>query len=103
MSELSRDQFVEQLLNHVRVKFPLVKIMPGDQPFSLKVNGQLAGLENIYRTVLLRPAEQMHHIDRWIVELLRASEGTPDRTGSFADVKDRILPGATKPCGKYSP
>jgi hypothetical protein len=92
MSELSRDQFVEQLLNHVKVKFPLVKIMPGDQPFSLKVNGQLAGLENIYRTVLLRPAERMHHIDRWIVELLRAAEGTPDRTGSFEDVKDRILP-----------
>lgn len=92
MSELSREQFVAQLLEHVKVKFPLVKIAEGEQPFSLRVNGQLAGLENIYRTVILRPNEQMHHIDRWVVELLRAAEGTPDRTGSFEDVKERILP-----------
>jgi len=92
MAELSREQFVEQLLDHVKVKFPLVKISEGDQPFSLRVNGQLAGLENIYRMVMLRPQERLHHIDRWIVELLRASEGTPDRTGSFDDVKSRILP-----------
>jgi hypothetical protein len=92
MSELSREQFVNELLEHVKVKFPLVKIARGDQPFSLRVNGQLAGLENIYRMVLLRPQEHLHHIDRWIVELLRASEGTPDRKGSFEELKDRILP-----------
>jgi hypothetical protein len=92
MSELSREQFVEELLEHVKVKFPLVKIAEGEQPFSLRVNGQLAGLENIYRMVILRPQERLHHIDRWIVELLRAAEGTPDRTGKFDDVRDRILP-----------
>jgi hypothetical protein len=92
MSELSREQFVEELLEHVKVKFPLVKIAEGEQPFSLRVNGQLAGLENIYRMVILRPQERLHHIDRWIVELLRAAEGTPDRTGKFDDIKDRILP-----------
>ncbi|HSV15659.1 MAG TPA: DUF1444 family protein [Tepidisphaeraceae bacterium] len=92
MSELSREQFVAELLEHVKVKFPLVKIAEGEQPFSLRVNGQLAGLENIYRMVILRPQERLHHIDRWIVELLRAAEGTPDRTGKFDDVKDRILP-----------
>lgn len=92
MSELSREQFVNELLEHVKVKFPLVKIARGDQPFSLRVNGQLAGLENIYRMVLLRPREHLHHIDRWIVELLRASEGTPDRKGNFEELKDRILP-----------
>ena len=36
--------------------------------------------------------DRRHQIDRWMVELLRASEGTPDATGSFADLKDRILP-----------
>ena len=92
MSDVSREQFVEQVVSHLRVKFPLVKIAAGDQGFSLRVNGQLAGLENIYRMSTLRPADRLHHIDRWIVELLRAAEGTPDRTGSFDDVKDRILP-----------
>jgi hypothetical protein len=93
MSDLPRQQFLQQLLEHVKGKFPLVKITPGEgESFSLRVNGQLAGLENIYRTVVLRPQERLHHIDRWIVELLRASEGTPDRTGSFDEVKERILP-----------
>ena len=53
MSELSREQFVKQLLEHVKTKFPLVKITPGDQPFTLRVNDQLAGLENIYRMATL--------------------------------------------------
>ncbi len=92
MSELSRDQFVEQVVQHLRVKFPLVKIAAGDSPFSLRVNGQVAGLENIYRMSTLRPADRLHQIDRWIVELLRAAEGTPDRSGSFEEIKDRILP-----------
>jgi hypothetical protein len=92
MSELTRQQFVEQVCDHVKVKFPLVKIAVGDQPFTLRVNGQLAGLENIYRMAALRPEERLHQIDRWIVELLRASEGTPDRFGTFEELKERILP-----------
>jgi hypothetical protein len=92
MNELSRDQFVAQVIDHVKIKFPLVKITAGDQPFTMLVNGQLAGLENIYRMAALRPADRLHHIDRWIVELLRAGEGTPDRTGSFEELRDRILP-----------
>ncbi len=92
MSELTRQQFVEQVCDHVKVKFPLVKIAPGDLPFTLRVNGQLAGLENIYRMATLRPQERLHQIDRWMVELLRAGEGTPDRFGSLDELKDRILP-----------
>lgn len=92
MSELTRQQFVEQVVDHVKIKFPLVKIAVGDQPFTLRVNGQLAGLENIYRMATLRPDERLHQIDRWMVELLRASEGTPDRFGTFEELKDRILP-----------
>ncbi len=92
MSELTRQQFVEQVVDHVKIKFPLVKIAAGDQPFTLRVNGQLAGLENIYRMATLRPEERLHQIDRWMVELLRASEGTPDRFGTFEELKERILP-----------
>ncbi len=92
MSELSREQFITELVEHVRAKFPLVKISPGDQPFSLRVNDQIAGLENIYRVVQLRQQDRLHHINRWIVELLRAAEGTPDRQGTFEELKDRILP-----------
>jgi hypothetical protein len=92
MSDLTREQFVEQVVGHVKVKFPLVKIAMGDQPFTLRVNGQLAGLENIYRMSTLRPEERLHQIDRWMVELLRAAEGTPDRFGTFDELKDRILP-----------
>jgi uncharacterized protein YtpQ (UPF0354 family) len=95
MSDLSREQFVDQVLERVRSKFPLVKITGGGPPFTLRVNGQTVGLENIYRMVALHteePADRLHQIDRWVVELLRASEGTPDNTGSYADLKDRILP-----------
>ena len=92
MSELTREEFVGRLLEHVKVKFPLVKITPAEQPFAIRVNGQSAGLENLFRTVQLRPEDHLHHIDRWIVELIRAGEGTPDRSGQFDDVKDKILP-----------
>lgn len=78
MSQLTRQrqQFVEQVCDHVKVKFPLVKIAIGEQPFTLRVNGNLATLENVYRMAKLRPEERLHHIDRWIVELLR-ERGNP--------------------------
>src|SRR5687768_15232832 len=92
MSTPSREQFVAEVLECVGDRFPLVKIARGDQPFSMKVNGHVASLENLYRSVLLHPDESRHQIERWIVELLRAAEGSPDRNGSFDELKDRILP-----------
>jgi hypothetical protein len=92
MSALTREQFIDQVFKTVPEKFPLVKMARSDAPFSMLVNGHLVSLESIYRLVLLRPAEMRHNIERWIVELLRAAEGTPDRTGSFQDLKTRILP-----------
>ena len=92
MSTPSREQFVQEVLACVAERFPLVKIARGDQPFSMRVNGHVASLENLYRSVVLSPDEGRHQIERWIVELLRAAEGNPDRTGSFEDLKDRILP-----------
>ena len=90
--ELSREQFIEQVLQCVHEKFPLVKIARGAEPFSMIVNGHLASLENVYRLAILQPQDTRHHIERWVVELIRASEGSPDRTGSFDELRDRILP-----------
>src|SRR4029078_6065631 len=73
MSTPSREQFVQQVLQVVAERFPLVKISRGEQPFSMKVNGHVASLENLYRAVALHPADEaQHQIERWIVELLRA-------------------------------
>src|SRR5215213_2618009 len=92
MAALSREQFVEQVLQYVHDKFPLVKIARGKEPFSMLVNGHLASMENVYRMAVLQPEDVRHHIERWVVELVRAAEGTPDRTGSFEELRDRILP-----------
>src|SRR5918993_1266679 len=92
MAELSREQFVDQVLQYVHEKFPLVKISRGKEPFSMLVNGHLASMENVYRMAVLQPEDTRHHIERWVVELVRAAEGTPDRTGSFEELRERILP-----------
>jgi uncharacterized protein YtpQ (UPF0354 family) len=92
MSAVSREQFVEQVLKVVPARFPLVKLARGDQSFSLRVNGHIVSLENIYRVAALQPEDSKHHIERWMVELLRAAEGTPDRNGSFDELRPRILP-----------
>ncbi len=92
MDTPSREAFVEQVLAVVAGRFPLVKIAEGDEPFSMRVNGNLASLENLYRVALLSPENATHHIERWVVELIRAGEGTPDRGGSFDELRDRIMP-----------
>ena len=93
MDALTREQFVNLLFTHVKQKFPLVKLAKvGEQPFSISVNGNVASLETIYRITVLRPDQLDRHIDRWVVELLRAAEGTPDHSKRFKDLKDRIMP-----------
>jgi hypothetical protein len=89
---LSRQQFQSRVIDIVRGRFPLVKVEPGDESFSLSVNGSMAPLENLYRVTALHPDDIQHHVERWAVELLRASEGAPDQAASFEQVKDRILP-----------
>ncbi|HEX3358247.1 MAG TPA: DUF1444 family protein [Tepidisphaeraceae bacterium] len=92
MPELTREQFVEQVITIVKARFPLVKLARADQSFSIKLNGHIAALENLYRGVLLRPEEMQHQVERWAVELIRASEGSPDADASFEELKERILP-----------
>jgi hypothetical protein len=92
MSEMSREQFVQHVIECVNAKFPLVKIARGEQSFSVRVNGHVASLENVYRIAVLNPPEMRRHIERWMVELLRAAEGRPDQGGTYEELKPRILP-----------
>ncbi len=97
-SPLSREQFIDQLIAHVRAKFPLVKLARAEeQSFALRVNGHVAPLENLYRVSVLRPEDLQRNVERWMVELLRASEGTPDQGGAFEELKDRIMPMVLSP------
>ena len=98
---MSRDQFAQTVIERVRDRFPLVKIARAQQPFSVRVNGHVASLENLWRVHQLKPMQLQHHIERWAVELLRAGEGSPDRDGDFEDVADRLLP-MILPCEESS-
>lgn len=92
MPELTREQFAQEVVRRVRARFPLVDIARSAQPFSLRINGSTASLENLYRIAQLRPEDMQYQIERWAVELLRASEGTPDREADYREVADRVLP-----------
>lgn len=93
MASLSRQQFVDRVLAIVHERFPLVRIAKAQtQGFSLQINGHVAPLENLYRISNLHPDEMKRHIERWMVELLRADEGAPDRGGKFDELAGRLLP-----------
>ena len=101
-SRMSREKFAQTVIERVRQRFPLVKIGRARAPFSVRVNGHVASLENLYRIWRLKPEELQHQIERWAVELLRASEGSPDRDAKFDDVEERILP-MVLPCDETTP
>jgi uncharacterized protein YtpQ (UPF0354 family) len=90
--ELSREQFAQQVIDLVKARFPLVKIARAEQPFALKINGQVASLENLFRSTKLKPEDMKHNVERWAVELLRAAEGSPDQGADFDTLSPRILP-----------
>ena len=92
MAQMSREQFAQVVIERVRDRFPLVKIGRSEQPFSLRMNGHTAPLEDLYRISQLRPDDVSRQVDRWAVELLRASEGRPDRDADFPEIADRVLP-----------
>src|ERR1041384_6806964 len=92
MSELTREQFVQQMVQQIHEQCPLVRIARAPQSFSVVINGQVASLENLYRLTALRPEEIHRNVERWIVEMLRVNEGHPDHSSSFEQLQDRILP-----------
>jgi uncharacterized protein YtpQ (UPF0354 family) len=91
MPQADRREFVEQVIKIVKQRFPLVKIEPIENAFAVKVNGHLASLENVYRMAAMKE-DAKHQIERWMVELLRASEGSPDEGADFEQLKDRVYP-----------
>lgn len=92
MPESTREQFAQQVIDIVRAKFPLAKIARAEQTFSMRVNGHVASLENLYRYTQLRPEHLREDVERWAVEILRAAEGMPSENASFEQLKERILP-----------
>jgi len=99
MSSPTRDEFVAQVIETVHKRFPLLTITAADEDFAVRIKpkkdrgqGHLASLENLYRMTALDPKDVTHHIERWAVELLRASEGHPDEDGPFEGLKERIMP-----------
>src|SRR3954468_19521906 len=99
MAEQILEQFLGRVLKVIGETFPLVSAAEGEAAFSVRINGHAVSLENIYRIVLAKPEESKRSIERWVVELLRAAEGTPDRSGSFDELRDRILPMLIGPDG----
>lgn len=92
MSASSREQFVQQVIDVVREKFPAAKVARAGQPFSVQVNGQVAPLENLYRSCALQPDRCSEFIEQWMLEMVRASEGSPDLRASYEELEDRIFP-----------
>jgi Protein of unknown function (DUF1444) len=88
---LSRQQFVQRVLEIVQAKFPLESIVATEQSFALSINGHVASLENLYRIAQLQPRGLRRQAERWVVELLRAADA-PDAMADFAQIKDRLLP-----------
>ncbi len=92
MSDVTREKFAEDVIGIVRKRFPLARIARAEQSFSVRMNGRVASLENLYRVHQLAPEEFQHQVERWAVELLRDAEGTPDRFADFDEIQDRLMP-----------
>ena len=88
----SRNEFLDQVTTYVAKKFPLVRLAKDEKEFAIRINGHWTRLENLYRTVADRPDLFERQVERWVVELIRAAEGSPDQTAPFEEIKERILP-----------
>ena len=83
---------MERVAEVVHHRFPLVKLDRNTDDFALSLNGYWISLENLYRTSAGHPELFQTMVERWVLELLRLSEGTPDQRASFEEIKGRILP-----------
>jgi uncharacterized protein YtpQ (UPF0354 family) len=89
---MTREQFARSAIQIIRKRFPLAKISRAGKSFSLKLNGRVASLENLYRSAILSPEDTQRAVERWAAEMIRADEGTPDEKASFDELKERLLP-----------
>lgn len=98
MTNPTRPEFLRQVEQVIAHRFPLVKLERNEDAFSLQINGHWTNLENLYRMAAgeSQPAEYdkrlTHAVERWVVELLRASEGLPEHTAPFEELRERIFP-----------
>ena len=98
MSKPSRTEFIGQVEQLITARFPLVKLQRNENEFSLRINGHWTSLENLYRMSTGEFEEEEYtqrlqkNVERWVVELLRAAEGTPDQTATFDELRERIFP-----------
>jgi hypothetical protein len=93
MSELSRAQFAQRVIEIVRAKFPLVKIGRAESgSFNLRVNGRVEPLENLYRDAVLHPDRIQEQVEAWTLAILRISEGMPEVMADFEELRGRVLP-----------
>lgn len=92
MAEAPREEFLENVMTIIRQRLPLAKVDRVEGSFALRINGRIAGMENLYRSCQLKPETVQHQVERWAVELIRVSEGTPDDEAALEEVKERILP-----------
>jgi uncharacterized protein YtpQ (UPF0354 family) len=92
MAKLSRADFMELVADLIGKRFPLIKLEKSEGDFALRLNGAWARLENLYRSCMQQGDDVTHLVERWVTEMLRASEGSPDQTASYEELKHRILP-----------
>lgn len=90
--EPTREQFAQRVIDIVRNRFPLMKVGRAPQSFSLRVNGRICALEDLYRQSLITPADGRLLVERWALDLLRRDEGVPDQTEAFEEIRPRIMP-----------
>ena len=88
----SRTEFLDEVAQFVGRRFPLVKLERNKEEFALRVNGCWISLENLYRLSIGNPDHFETLVERWVVELLRVAEGSPDQKASFDELRPRILP-----------
>jgi len=99
MSKPSRIEFLDQVEQLIARQFPSLKLERAKADFSLRINGHLTSLENLYRMSVGEAEEDAEYpqrlaslVDRWVKELLQAAETTADEHASYDDLRGRILP-----------
>jgi uncharacterized protein YtpQ (UPF0354 family) len=91
-------EFLDQVEQIIAQRFPSLKLERGEADFTLRINGHVTSLENLYRMSTGEPADAEYRpqlanlVDRWIMDLLRAAHAAADEFASFDELRDRILP-----------
>ncbi len=80
-------------------RFPSLMLERAEADFSLRINGHLMALENLYRISVGEAEGDPEYsrrlesrVDRWVRDLLRGAEAATDESVSYEAVRQRILP-----------